>query len=336
MVGSSRAALRRREEEARARRDRLVLLGTIGVLAVTAVIVLVGVYLTVYRPPRTVVATIDGRAVPAAEVVDRATFFMVFEGGAFSTRPDDDVAEPGVDRLVRDAVLLRDAPTLVEPVTSEDIDAKIQEALGAALDADALKKARDEVLERAGITITQYRQIMEARILAERLTERFRGELPAALPQRHLERVRTPSQVNAERVIERGRAGEPFTALAVQYGADRRNEVDQGWLVEEMLLPETRVAVEALSAGEISGISVNGLFFDVYRVVEVDEARELSEEQKGLVAERRVERWIEDQEALLGVVRNLSATSSEWITQRVTARVRDAFAAQAAKAKAKR
>ncbi|MSP22692.1 MAG: peptidylprolyl isomerase [Dehalococcoidia bacterium] len=336
MVGSSRAASRRQEEAAQARRDRLLLLGTIGVLAVTAVVVLVGVYLTVYRPPRDVVAAVGGRNITAADVVDRASFYMVSEGGAFNTRPDEDLPGIGVDRAVRDLILLRDAPSLVDEVSSEDIDAKIQEALGGGLEGDALKRERDRIVKRAGIDVPQYREIMKATLLAERLTAHFSDELPATLPQRHLERVRTPSRVNAERVIERGRAGESFDALVRQYGADRRIDVDQDWLVDELLLPEARLAAEGLAPGQISEVSPSGLFFDVYRVVEVDPDRALTDEQKDTIAERRLKLWVQEQRGFDQVNPELPASASKWIADRVAARVRDAFRAQAEDAKAKR
>lgn len=321
--------MRRRQEAAQARRDRLILLGTLGVLGVTAAIVLAGVFLTVYRPPREVVATIDGRKVNAAEVADRATFYMVSEGGAF-TQQEGDLAAAGLDRLVRDAVLLRDAPALVGEVSDEDADAKSRELLGN-LEGDAYAKALQETLKGADLELAQYREILKARILADRLSEHFRGELPASLRQRHIQRVRTPSMVNAERVIERGSAGEDFEALARQYGADRRLEVDQGWIPDELLQPEAHHALDGLGAGEISAPAMSGLFVDVYRVAEVEEDRPLTEDQQTQLAQRRVDDWVKEREREAGIERDLSDSVSQWITTRVTDRVREAFqAAQAA------
>lgn len=326
MAGTSRASLRRRQDEAQARRDRAILIGTAAVLTAVAVIVLVGLFFTVYRPPRQQVATIGGRAVTASQAADRATFFMVSEGGAFSTKADD-VPTLGVDRLVRDAVLLREAPALVGPVTDEDADAKAREALGN-LEGDAYAKALQDVLQRAGIDRQQYREIMKARLLAERLTEKFSGELPEAMDQRHLQRARTPSIVNAERVIERARAGEDFNRLAQQYGADRKLDVDQDWIPDELLVPEARDALVGLGAGDVSAPVVSGLFFDVYRVSEAEAGRPLSAEQKGILAERRVDNWVEAQEPALGVSRDVSKSASTWITKNVSARVQKAFEAQ--------
>jgi PPIC-type PPIASE domain len=336
VVGSSRAASRRREEEARARRDRIVLLGTAAVLGVSAVVVLVGVYLTVYRPPREVVVTIEGRGVTAAQVVDRTSYYMMGEGGAFSTRPGEKFVDRGIDKVVRDAVLLRDAPAIVGEVTSEDIDAKIKEVVGATLEGEALTKARDEAVQRSGITIPLYRDYIKAGMLGERLAEHFKAELPASMPQRHLERVRTPSLVNAERVIERARAGEDFNALARQYGADRRIDVDQGWIPDELLVPEARAVLEGVRVGEISDVAVSGLFYDVFRVVEASDDRELTDEQQGTLSERRVDNWVKEREGTLGVTREVSDSVSDWITERVTDRVDEALRAQAAASKAKR
>lgn len=322
----SRTALRRRQEEAQARRDRTILMGTIGVLAAVAVIVLVGLYITVYRPPRATVATIDGRSVTAGDAVDRASFYMVSEGGAFS-RDVSDVAQVGVDRLVRDAVLLKVAPSLVGDVTDTDADAKAREVLGN-LEGDAYAEALQGVLQRAGIDRGQYREILKSRMVSDRLKDKFRSELPEAADQRHVLRVRTPSLVNAERVIERAKAGEDFARLGAQYGADRTTEVDQGWIPEELLLPDARQALAGLVAGDVSAPSMSGLFFDVYKVVEVQQGRPLSDEQKDNLAQRRVDNWVKDQESQVNVTRDLSADESKWITAQVGERVRKAFEAQ--------
>lgn len=322
----SRTALRRRQEEAQARRDRNILMGTVGVLAAVAIIVLVGVYLTVYLPPRATVATIDGRSINAGDAVDRASFFMVSEGGAFN-REIDDLAELGVDRLVRDVVLLKAAPALVGEVTDADADAKAREVLGN-LEGEAYAEALQAVLDRAGVDRGQYREILKGRMLVERLTERFRGELPEAMDQRHILRVRTPSLVNAERVIERAKAGEDFVRLGEQYGADRKIEVDQGWIPDELLLPDARQALGGLAAGDVSAPSMSGLFFDVYKVVEVQAARPLSDEQRDTLAERRVDNWVKEREPEVNVVRDLSPDESKWISERVGDRVRKAFESQ--------
>ncbi len=333
MAGTSRAALRRRQDEAQARRDRIILLGTGGVLAAVAAIVLVGLYFTVYRPPREQVAVVDGRMITASAAADRATFFMLSEGGAFS-RAVDDLAELGVDRVVRDAILLKDGPALVGAVTDEDADAKAREVLGN-LEGDAYAKALQDVLQRADIDRQQYREILKARLVAERLTETFKAELPEAMDQRHVQRARTPSIVNAERVIERARAGEDFEKLAQQYGADRRLDVDQNWIPDEILVPEAREALVGLGAGEVSAPVMSGLYFDVYRVAEAEVGRPLTDEQRGTVAERRVDTWVKEHEAQAAVSRTVSAGASRWITKRVGDRVRAAFEAQQAQQKAK-
>ncbi len=326
MAGISRTALRRRQEEAQARRDRTILLGTIGVLAAAAVIVLVGLYFTVYLPPRASVASIDGQAVTAGDAVDRASFFMVSEGGAFS-REIDDLAELGVDRLVRDAVLFKEAPALVGEVSDSDADAKAREVLGN-LEGEAYADALQAVLQRAGIERQQYREILKSRLLAERLTERFRGELPEAMDQRHVLRGGTPRLVKAQRGIERARGGEDFTGLGDQYGADRQLQVDLGWTPDDLLLPDAERALSGLGAGDVSAPAMSGLFFDVYKVVELQAARPLSDEQRDALADRRVDDWVTERESQLSVTRDLSKDESAWITAQVSDRVQKAFETQ--------
>jgi parvulin-like peptidyl-prolyl isomerase len=316
-------ALRRRQEAAQARRDQLILLGTAGVLAVATAIVLVGVYLTVYRPPRAVVATIGTEPLTAAGAVDRATHYMVSEGGAVS-RQVTGIGEFIVDQMIRETALLRAAPALVDEVDSAAVDAKSRELLGNLVD-DSYATRLKETLQKGGIELDEYNEIVRARILGERMRDQLKNDVPTSGDQRHVLRVRAPSMVNAERVVERANAGESFSTLAQQYGADRRIPVELGWQPLDLLEPEQRAAIEGLAPGETSAPVMSGLFFDVFQVSEVDPKREFTDAQRTQLAEKRVDAWVAEQEHHLNVQRSLSDSSAKWIEERVTKRVTKAF-----------
>ncbi len=66
----------------------------------------------------------------------------------------------------------------------------------------------------------------------------------------------------------------------------------------------------------------------MYKVLEAQPARPLSDEQRDSLAERRVDDWVKEQESQVNVSRDLSADESKWITTQVGERVRKAFEAQ--------
>lgn len=321
---SGRAATRRRQAAIEAQRERAVLIGAAAVIAVAAVVVLAGVYLTVYRPPRAHVAEIGGEGVTAGALADRASFHMLIEGGA-STRQVTGIADFTIDLLAEDRALLQQAPELVGEISEDDLAAGVRERLGSPVDDAAYASALGRVLDAVGISRDQYFEFTRVQLLEDRLRERFLGEVPTTGRQLHLLRLRAPTQSNADRVIERARAGEDFQALARQYASDRSAEVDAGWLTLDQLSPEQRAAVESLAAGEVSNAVTSGLFFDIYKVAEIEEARELTETQREALAQQRVDAWIDERVAALSVERDLSSGEAEWVESQVTGQIAEAL-----------
>lgn len=321
---SGRAATRRRQAALEAQRERAILLGAVAVIAVAVLVVLVGVYLTVYRPPRAHVAEIGGEGVSAAELAERASFHMLIEGGA-TTRQVTGVADFTIDLLAADHVLRQQAPELVGEITEEDLAAGVRERLGSPVDDAAYADALARLLGAVGLSRDEYFELTEVQVLEDRLRERFLGEVPTTGRQLHLLRLRAPTQSNADRVIERARAGEDFQALARQYASDRAAEVDAGWLTVDQLTAEQRAAVEPLAAGEVSNAVTSGLFFDIYKVAEIEEARDLTEAQREALAQQRVDAWIDERVAALSVERDLSSGEAEWVESQVTEQIAEAL-----------
>jgi homoserine dehydrogenase len=260
-----------------------------------------------YVPDRAArhVATVGEQQVNANEPVDCA---VPWSPRARVRRDVEDLPALGLDRLIRDAVLLRMRPRWwVRSATGRRRESPRGSLVAwGRWHAKALRTCPARWHRPAAVS-----RILKARILAERMVSSASGELPESADQRHIQRARTPSQVNAERVIERARAGEDFERLAVQYGADRRNEVDQGWIPDGLLVPEALAALAGVGAGDVSAPSQDGLFFDVYRVAEFEAARPLTDEQRTNLSQRRVEDWTKEQEAQLRIERDLSDGESE-------------------------
>jgi hypothetical protein len=103
-------------------------------LLAAGLIILVGVYLTRYKPPRELLLTVGNERFHASDVVDRGTYFAGVEGRATSA---ETLAKDTLDILTNEAVLRQNGPAVagVGDVTADDVQKRIAEQLGVALEA---------------------------------------------------------------------------------------------------------------------------------------------------------------------------------------------------------
>jgi len=115
------------------RMERGILLAVGGILAIAAVVVLAGLYITEYRPPRAHAVTIEGRDYNAEAVKRRGSYLVRYEAEASrAISSQDELVDATVDRLVRDEALIRRAPAVVGEITDEDLDQQLRIQLGFA------------------------------------------------------------------------------------------------------------------------------------------------------------------------------------------------------------
>jgi len=315
-VAGSRIASQRRETEAAERRARLLLLITIAVLVLVAVIVAVGLYVTQYRPPRAHVATIGGQDFTAQDVANRGSYYMIFEGGALN-RSVVGIADFTLDLLEEQVIVLQQAPAEVGEVTDADVEATLRERLGFTADDPAFTDSLADLIRTSGFDRARYFEVVRAQVLGDRLTTSFLEDIPTAATQWHLERVRLTSRANAEELRERVLGGEAIEDVARDLASDPAANLDIDWWPLDLLAGEVRDAVGVLGAEDVSEPVPSGLFFDVYRAVEVESDRDLTGDQRNQLASLELTDWIDERRDRLEASRDLSTAESDWIANRV-------------------
>ena len=133
--GSTRVSSRRERDERARRTERIAIVGVTAVLSLAAVVVLAGLYLTQYRPPRAHVLSAGETDYQAAEVARRTVYetrFGELPGGIGEAVPET------LSVLEEQSILLERAPALVGEVTGEDVEQWLRVHLGfAPLEPDA-------------------------------------------------------------------------------------------------------------------------------------------------------------------------------------------------------
>ena len=325
-ASKTQVSTRRAREARERRRTRLIVYGASGVLVVAVAVVLVGLYVTQYRPPRAHVLSVGGSDYNASEVARRATYEVLFGGGV---TPNLGVVVADTLQVIEDeAIVHQRAPATVGAVTADDIDAELRERLGVAdsdVDSDeAFGDAFATLLRAVDLPRGEYEAVIAGEILLERLGERFRPDIAETTAQLALSRIRLLDEANAEEVRTLLLEGADFAELAAERSIEEALAAeggDLGWRLFATLSLPAEEALASLEAGEISAVVSDGLFVDVYLVTERDEARPLEPEQIDELVVRRQQEWLDEQRLTVRVENDLSDGEESWILERLLANV---------------
>ncbi len=353
--GSTRVSSRRERDERARRTERIAIVGVTAVLSLAAVVVLAGLYLTQYRPPRAHVLSAGETDYQAAEVARRTVYesrFGDLQGGIGEAVPET------LRVLEEQSILLERAPALVGAVTDEDVEQWLRVHLGfappelpepdAAADGEADEAADDAADENAAdapapeedpeaeatrfagaladwlrhvdLPKDEYDLVIAAGILSDRIEDRFREEIGETADQLRLSRIRLADRGGAEDAHALLLGGADFAELAGERSAEAEYALqggDLGWLPLESLSDIARAAIEGLEPGSISGVVETAPFFDVYLVAEREQARPLDAAQIEALVTRRWDEWMRAQRAIVAVERDLSDGEERWILERV-------------------
>ena len=159
-------------------------------------------------------------------------------------------------------------------------------------------------LNDSGLSDSQYREIVHARLLISRLKVYLAERVPTAAEQVHLHAIAVPTYDEALEVAARLEAGEDFAGVARELSIDtgsRENGGDMGWLPAAASVFEEQLA--ALAVDQVSpplpyypqtGAPASNAMPEAYyilRVSEKDGARQLEEAHREVLQLRAFERW---------------------------------------------
>jgi len=332
----------RMEERERAERQaRFVYIGVGTVLALAAIVIVVGVYIVSYMPPRSHVVTVADSSYNTRDVSKRAIYWALFGGRADA----DDIARPTVELIVDEEVLRRSASDRVDTVTADDIEEILLLNLGLipssdpqgpdsnnVVDIEALKvkhqvepkefadQVKDLVLN-TGMNRQQYEAMIEAELYRERLEDSFLAEIGTSGPHIKLQRIRVTDRLAADAALKELEAGVDFGELADELSIATEDGAGGklvGWQVPQLLESNVLTALDGMVRGEWSiAIEGAGGFFEIYLLVDSWGHRDYDDVGLEEMVDQRVEVWIAQAASLLVIDRDLSLDEEKWINEKV-------------------
>lgn len=320
----SRAATRRARQASEGRFERRVYLASAIVGVAVLAIVIAGLILTVFLPPREKVAQVGDRSFSARDLAVRAKFAAVAESNTTVVFEPTQV----IATLTREEVIRQKAGDLGVSASDEDLQKAIRTRIEVAEDApeDTFRASYDRYLGIIPLSKDEYEHIVRADVLRTKAVEAFRGQVPAKGPQLHLLGVSHADRAKLQALREAVSGGKDFKAEAAAAGlVTDAAKADLAWF-DPQSLPDRISPVRNLKQGELSEVILDdrtGSYF-LAQAIERVEDREYDDVVKAQVANRMYTGWLTEQEQALVQPSKISSNAKAWARRDVEKAVADA------------
>lgn len=295
----------------------LILGGVVAVILVALGIIGFGWYQTRIRPLGKTVLRVEDTRISLAHLerrmrLERAERPFALQGQNLLQLPDLVLSQLEVE-----ATLLEGAEELEITVTEEEVDAKIREEGNLAEDVAPNLFAYEfrQQVEESGLEQGEYRQMLRARALAEKVLNYFVFLAPSEEPQVRIRWIVADSEERALQAFWRLASGEDFAELAREFSVES-STAEQGGVVEWSPRGTFPVAgledflFEEAEPGQRSEIIASGQFFYIVELLEREESRPLDDDQKRVIGSREMNKWVDEMRTKLEVEWNLTEEDS--------------------------
>jgi len=177
--------------------------------------------------------------------------------------------------------------TSASSVTREDFNKAV------ASFVDALKT-------QAGISESQYREILRGQLLRDKVREQIVADVPTSGPQVHARHILVKTEEEAKQARQRLLNGEDFAKVAEEVSTDTgsaKNGGDLGWFGLGKMVPEFEKVAFNQPIGEISEPVKSQFGYHIIEVLERDDNRPLSPSELDQARQDRFRKWLDEQKA---------------------------------------
>ncbi len=213
------------------------------------------------------------------------------------------------DLLIQEEVVRRFAGELGVTASEDETREEIASRLGITADDESFDVVFQQELARSQLSETDYRQMIEAAVVTDKLRDKFLAEVPESADSVHYRQIAVGEPAKADEVVAEIEGGADFAALAAEDFnldfANKENGGDVGWVPTGVLDASTEELVFALQPGELSEPIPTARGVLVIEMLEKDSDHPVEEDQKEPLAGRLFADWIEENKQSLSIVNNL-------------------------------
>jgi parvulin-like peptidyl-prolyl isomerase len=293
-------------------------------IILTAIVVLgvgaFGYYQTSIRPKQQAVLKVGDRSFSMSYVEKRLRYEMhtTSAGELLQSNPQVAVVQT-VNALATEEINRIGAAKENTSVSKDEIDARIRQDLGISdsADAKAFADAYRNAVHESGLSPDQYREVVEAKLLEEKIRQNLRSAIPTTAEQSRIRDIQVATQEEAQKVVDRLAAGEDFAAIAAEVSADTATKDkggEIGWMPRGALETAAGDAVFALEAGQWTqpvASSSTGSYY-VYQVEEKSPSMEVTADQQTTIEDQSFANWQEQTGSQLQIEQPYITDAKMW------------------------
>ncbi len=281
-------------------------------LVIAVILIVVGVfyYQEYVAPFRRIIITVDNTSMDMGYFLKRC-------------RLTDADPMAMLQSLTNEQVIKLEAPRYVGEVSPEDINQELKNiASGGSgnITESELKEWYRQQLNESTLSDVEYKEMISASILANRLQAYLAERVPTVGKQVHLNLIEVETNKEAEKVRARWEAGENFADLAREASLDEQSKEkggDAGWAAVDALASGLGYLVSNLAVGEVSqpfqpDPENEGLFYLVM-VSEKSDARELDEQSLEVLKGKALQDWLVQEMQYHDINYNFNSEIYAWL-----------------------
>ena len=225
--------------------------------------------------------------------------------------------------LIQEEIVRRFAGEFDITASEEEILQEIATRLGITADDETFDVVFQQELARSGLSEEEYRLMVQASVLLDKLQQNFEEEVPESAESVRYRQIIVSEQATADDIKQQLEDGADFAALAAESSLDvetKDSGGEVGWVPSGVLTPNTEELVFALEPNEITTIPLpQGVV--VVEMQEKAEDREVEETQRAPLAAGALADWIQEKRETLTIVDNMDlaggdARKIEWALDR--------------------
>jgi parvulin-like peptidyl-prolyl isomerase len=199
-------------------------------------------------------------------------------------------------------------------IASEDeVTEAIATRIGAQTDDPNFDLIFQQEVVRSQLSEDEYRRMVEASVLSDKLRTEFEKEVPKTAESVHFRQILVSTEEAAQEIRKQVEEGGDFVALAKEKSLDTSTKDsggDVGWIPKGVLDASLEELIFPLNPKELTTIPIaQGVF--VIEMLEKDAAHEVEVAQKSSLASRAFQDWVEEKSKSVTIVNNMDLGSGD-------------------------
>ena len=245
-------------------------------------------------------------------------------GGQGAQAAQPSLTVPAVaNLLIQQGIVRRFAGERNVTASEEEVTSAIADRIGVKVDDPNFDLAFQQEVARSELSENEYREMIEASVLSDKLKKDFEKDVPKTVESVHYQQILVSEDAKAQEIRGRIDAGEEFAALAAANSLDTATKDSGGdvpWIPRGVLDASMEELVFALKPKELTTVPVAQGFY-VIQMLEKDDKHEVGADQKLSLAARALQDWVEEKKSSVTVVNNMDISSGdlkkiEWAVRR--------------------